>query len=331
MTETSPVRDAILVSHANPEDNEFALWLALKLANEGYRVWCDLTKLPGGETFWDDIEDVIRANAAKVIFVLSRTSNSKEGPLRELQLAQTVARREKLKDFVIPLLIDDLPHSDITIELGRVNVMPFQNSWAAGLATLLKKLEQTPVPKNPNFNRTAVNEWWRTNFSASRGVRDEEEVYLSNWFPIVSLPDHIYFHSLARSGIGKVEAASELPFAAFQEGISLITFARAEDFKDQLGSELYIAEPSDPFEVQALLADKNSNLGKSLFRLLRIAWEQSMRQRDLPLHVLANEAKSFYFTKDRVPGDKVFFPGVEGKETFRSMVGYSTRKNPKTG
>ena len=37
-------RDTLLLSHANPEDNEFTLWLALQLANEGYRVWCDLTK-----------------------------------------------------------------------------------------------------------------------------------------------------------------------------------------------------------------------------------------------------------------------------------------------
>ena len=40
---------------------------------------------------------------AKVLYVLSRTSNAKDGPLRELQLAQSIARKEKLKDFVIPL------------------------------------------------------------------------------------------------------------------------------------------------------------------------------------------------------------------------------------
>ncbi|HET6179083.1 MAG TPA: hypothetical protein VFE61_19295 [Candidatus Sulfotelmatobacter sp.] len=43
------MRDTLLLSHANPEDNEFTLWLALQLANDGYRVWCDLTKLLGGE------------------------------------------------------------------------------------------------------------------------------------------------------------------------------------------------------------------------------------------------------------------------------------------
>jgi len=88
MTEPAPVkqaRDTLLLSHANPEDNEFTLWLALQLANEGYRVWCDLTKLLGGEVFWDDIEEVIKTRAVKVLYVLSRTSNAKDGPLKELR------------------------------------------------------------------------------------------------------------------------------------------------------------------------------------------------------------------------------------------------------
>jgi hypothetical protein len=37
----------------------------LQLANEGCRAWCDLTKLLGGEVFWDDIGEVINAAALK--------------------------------------------------------------------------------------------------------------------------------------------------------------------------------------------------------------------------------------------------------------------------
>lgn len=69
-------RDTVLLSHANSEDNEFTLWLALQLANEGYRVWSDLTKLLGGETFWDDIEAVIRDIAVKVLYVLCQSRSS---------------------------------------------------------------------------------------------------------------------------------------------------------------------------------------------------------------------------------------------------------------
>jgi len=57
---SSGVRNMIFVSHANPEDNLFTRWLALRLAREGYPVWSDLTKLLGGEDFWRDIEVAIR-------------------------------------------------------------------------------------------------------------------------------------------------------------------------------------------------------------------------------------------------------------------------------
>jgi hypothetical protein len=325
-----PKRDTLLLSHANPEDNEFTLWLTLQLANEGYRVWCDLTKLLGGEVFWDDIEEVIKTRAVKVLYVLSRISNAKDGPLKELHFAQGLAKREKLKDFVIPLHIDDLPHADVTIEITRINTVPFAQSWGVGLAKLLEKLQEDGVPKDPKFNRTAVNEWWRTQYSAEQGLRPEPEEYLSNWFP-VTLPSHIYFHSLSRRTIGVVEVPPVLPYPAVQDGTFLITFAEAADFDGQLGPEMYIAQASKPLEVANLLEDPKSTFGKHLFQLLRLAWEQMLAERSLPVYELANKAKCFYFPKDRVPNDKVFFTGVDGERTYRAMVGYSTRTNPTTG
>ena len=78
------MRDMLFISHANPEDNEFTRWLALRLAGEGFPVWCDLTQLLGGEDFWTDIEDAIRRRTAKFLYVLSTHSNPKPGPLAEL-------------------------------------------------------------------------------------------------------------------------------------------------------------------------------------------------------------------------------------------------------
>lgn len=326
---TNVQRDTILLSHANPEDNEFTLWLALQLANEGYKVWCDLTKLLGGEVFWDDIEAVLRQSAVKVLYVLSRSSNSKDGPLRELHLAQGLARREKLKDFVIPLHIDDLPHGDVTIELTRVNSAGFERSWAAGLASLLEKLELDAVPKSAAFDRSAVNQWWRTQFSASAGVRREEESYLSNWFPILSLPTDVYYHPLSRRGIGKIEITEGLPYPAYQDGISLVTFAEASDFDNRLGTGFYIPEGSKTVNVAKLREE--TDFGKGFFRLLRMGWEQLIAERKFPVYELAGGAKTLYFKKDRIPSDKAFFTGVDGQKTYRSMVGYSTRKNPTTG
>lgn len=48
------LKDIIFISHATPEDNEFAIWLASRLENAGYNVWIDKNELIGGEEFWDD-------------------------------------------------------------------------------------------------------------------------------------------------------------------------------------------------------------------------------------------------------------------------------------
>lgn len=95
----------LFISQALPEDNEFTRWLVLRLAREGYPVWCDLTKLLDGEDCWSDIEDAIRNRTTKFLFVISRISNEKLGVLQELALAKRVGKGRE--DFVIPLEIDD--------------------------------------------------------------------------------------------------------------------------------------------------------------------------------------------------------------------------------
>ena len=100
----------LFISHALPEDNEFTRWLALRLAKEGYPVWCDLTNLLGGEDFWRDIQDAIQNRATKFLFVHSRNSNDRPGVLQELALAKRVGKERH--DFVIPLKIDDLSNEE---------------------------------------------------------------------------------------------------------------------------------------------------------------------------------------------------------------------------
>ena len=39
---TALTRDAIFISHANPEDNDFTVWLGARLTAAGYEVWADV-------------------------------------------------------------------------------------------------------------------------------------------------------------------------------------------------------------------------------------------------------------------------------------------------
>ena len=51
-------RDHIFLSYAT-EDWQLCEWLGRRLAAEGYAIWCDRLKMPGGENWPNDIEIAI--------------------------------------------------------------------------------------------------------------------------------------------------------------------------------------------------------------------------------------------------------------------------------
>ena len=62
----------MFISHATPEDNEFAIWLASRLEMLGYKTWIDKQHLLGGERMWQEIQTIIEYNAIKILFVYSK-------------------------------------------------------------------------------------------------------------------------------------------------------------------------------------------------------------------------------------------------------------------
>jgi hypothetical protein len=330
------MREYLFISHASPEDNVFTLWLALQLAKEGYPVWCDLTKLLGGEEVWKDIENVIRNDTLKFIYVASRTSNTKKNPLKELTVADNVARDFELEEFVIPALIDDLPPREVNIQLSLINAIRFTDGWARGLKALLEKLEKIRFPKSPKFTPGAVASWWKEQFNAQHTILSQPEEYLSNWFKIERLPEKVHFHILYDSLGLKAEVRTELPFPAFQHNNYLVTFAGAGDFEGKLGGYVRIAD-THSFPTQDLIEGK---LDKKILRrkesrdfvvrLLRMGWESMLRRRGLPIHEMANDTRCFYFTKGLVEHDTISFRNVN-KTSFRQVVGYRTVKSIATG
>jgi hypothetical protein len=320
----------VLISHANPEDNDFSRWLALQLANDGYGVWCDLTKLLGGEDFWRDAEEAIRSRTIKFLYVLSRTSNEKDGPRNELQIARNVARQDKsLHDFIVPVHIDDLPHSDFNVLLTSLNAIPFRESWARGYTQLLELFEREKVFKNPKFNPQAVSKWWRARFSAERGLNAEPDSYLSNLLPILAMPDSLWLHTLAPTRTGRaVEPEHRLGFAGFMDGLDVVTFASADDIQPTLGDSVTLWN-SNSFAVSEVL-DGTSSLdpGKGryfLSRLMRESWERWIGSTGLGVYPLSNKAQCYFFIKGDQPKFEIPFKTPEGKSTRRSVVGYATQ------
>lgn len=315
----------VFVSHANPEDNDFSLWLSLQLGKHGYPVWCDLTRLLGGEDFWSDIEVAIRDGTAKFILVLSRNSNQKGGPLQELSVALAAARRRDLKDFIIPVRIDDLPFQDLNIQLHRLNAIDFSGSWETGLKQLLAKLERDGVAKDPRFTPSSVSAWWAGGGGPGQDVLHVPEEYLSNWFHIESLPETLFVHSLPP--FVTFESLKVLPFPFRRVGNLVICFARGEDIDRHLDGGIRVLET---WEVETLKfldgLDGDVRIGKEecrrvLVHLLRRGWQQFVRSVGM-WERRVKSSSDFYLTLGWLDRDRVAVPPGLGGSSSRALVGY---------
>ena len=97
---TARTRDAIFISHANPEDNAFTVWLGARLTAAGYEVWADVLRLRGGQDWQRLLEDALRHRACKVLLVGTEHGVRKQGVRNEIQIAHTVSRRIGDEEFV---------------------------------------------------------------------------------------------------------------------------------------------------------------------------------------------------------------------------------------
>jgi TIR domain len=123
------VRDVVFITHAAPEDNEFAVWLAAKLAMAGYRVWVDKHRLHGGDDFWDEIDQVLRNDSIKQIVVFTQHVR-KPGAKKEMAIGAIVANRLRDQKFMIPIRVDDVAFSDAPPEFVRGNILNAHPNWS---------------------------------------------------------------------------------------------------------------------------------------------------------------------------------------------------------
>ena len=322
MLTLDPIRDTVFIGHANPADNQFTTWLALQLANHGYKVWCDLVQLVGGEDFWKDIEEALRTRTAKHIYVLSSTSNKASGCLNELAVSTSVAKKHHLGDFVIPVRIDAISYDDMNIEMKRLNAIDASSGWANALARLLEKLEKDQVPQTTG-QHDAVNAFWREQFDGASSVSAKPDELVSNYFPIRELPDTVYLHASSRAD--KINPAV-LPYPAFRHQGHLISFAP----KDHLQNiPLYIVSTraiSTTDYLRGATGDRPIDpvdASRHVTRLLRIAWERTLRG-TLRERGFSNKRLAYYHEAASERGKELPFVDISGKQTTRAVVGYRT-------
>jgi hypothetical protein len=283
-----PHRRVVFISHANPEDNTFTLWLCARLVCAGYEVWSDVTNLMGGEEFWDTIEEAIRRHAVKVVAVLSRRSQIKKGVLGEINCAVSVERSDGIDSFVIPVRIDDLPFNEVRANLARKNIIDFEANWATGLSQLLSVFERDGVPRTKSQGADELAVWCREHLRSTVHLQNVPETLISNWLRISKLPNYVRLHNVDRSVEQITYVAEGLKFPTFRYLRLLGSFAKAEDLQSEISPVNILAEayciPIDRFlsggppELPGLRAREAQNFVSSL---LRQGWNDHAKSKGL--------------------------------------------------
>ena len=192
------MRDTLFISHATPQDNDFSIWLASRLEMLGYKTWIDKNGLLGGEPFWQTIQNVIKNDAVKILFVYSKNirdanENLKVGIDKELSYAESIASQEQIDDFIIPLRIDNSQFNAF-IGSNRLNHIPFETNWADGLKQLLKKLEKDNVPKATDIKESSFSEWYENEYISNCSIIDRNELFYTSWWQVAEMPQKFYMH-----------------------------------------------------------------------------------------------------------------------------------------
>ena len=325
-------RCLVFISHANPEDNEFASWLGTRLTAAGYEVWADVLKLLGGETFWRDIGNAIKEEAAVVIVALSHASYQKDGVLDEIALAVGTGRKLDKDQFVIPVRLDTLSFSDFPEQLIRLNAIDFSSNWADGLSTLLKILKETQIPQSTDDFGEALAAWQQFKLRQSASTSDTPESIFSNWFQISFLPSHINFSRFKAS-----QKAMERAFSEFQSPTApyerlAVSFADTATLQKELSSNIplehaYRVSLEEFLNGQATDGPQISwwDARNMVTGLLRQAWEHFMRSQELLLCEFAH-GSAWFIPLDLIEGNIAAFQDENGKRRRRRLVGRSEKR-----
>lgn len=318
-------RQAIFISHATPEDNALARWLALQLSARGYVTWCDVVKLLGGEDWWKDIETSIKEHSCKFLHLASNKSVTKAGVLRELDLALSVA--EPPSRFIVPIRVDNVPWGAFPREIGaKLNSIDFSKGWAPGLAKLLELLAEDGVPSRSGDSRALVADFWRTSYPAHEGVSQSYQAYTSNWFPLDELPIEINFHHIGLTK-QKIDTA-KFEYPAERNGEYLVSFANATTLGSEPGMRRIRITETKVVALEQFLAGRIEFLNiheneahKHLISILRSAWENALPSSGFRPYELANGHFCFWLPQGFMKNDEATFLGVDGKQRRRALVG----------
>ncbi|MDE0261311.1 MAG: toll/interleukin-1 receptor domain-containing protein [Bryobacterales bacterium] len=331
MTETG--RDAIFISHANPEDNAFTVWLGARLTAAGYQVWADILRLRGGQDWQRRLEGCLRNKAFKVLLVGTEEGVKKQGVRNEVQIAHSVGQRIGDPDFVIPLRLTDF---DAPFLIAHAQYIDFKRIWADGLAELLETLEQSHgVPRRRDRSGEVVDSWKQIHMRHGQSLRAKSESLVSNWLRIEELPEAVSLYDfrgpVSLEDAGRKKTSATWPVVPFRRGF--LAFCPPRDLQDHFGPSLPLKIVGEIGTVEFLddgWPDQDIEKwdAHNLFgSLVRQALESTLRAKLLSSHELANNQLAWWGNVRDVPSGQIGFSWRGGLRGRRQIVGYSAKRH----
>jgi hypothetical protein len=325
------LRRVVFISHANPQDNDFTVWLGTRLATAGYEVWSDLTRLIGGEETWQDIDETIRQRCATVILVLSREGVKKPGLRSELAIADAVARKLSRPEFLLPVKIDDLPFDEVPPQVMPRNIIDFSHGWAAALERVLKALERDKIPRAGSDSAATLDQWVRSRTAQGKVLAPTTETLQSNWFPMLAVPERLNFFEIRRPLKSPLEVhalAKEVSWPAAGYLRLLVGFANLGDFEAELRERTPI-RTAYSVGLEEFLAGRSKDgpyieireARKLVTNLMRQAWEKTAKARGFEEYRDADGASVWWVPNGLLSDNIGRFLRPDGRRGWRQLVG----------
>lgn len=303
------LQDHLFIGYAL-EDGVFARWLTLRLATEGYKVWCDQIKLLGGESYPKNIRKAIRESTFRFLAVISKYSIDKDNPLKERTLATKVGEVRGIDDFLIPLNLDGSRAADLDLLTTDITYIPFHKGWAAGLTQLMTKLQRINAPKVLPEGKQAVVSWLNT---VEKFVEKKQERIWSNIIPIIQFPGEI--HRYYVTNIVK-PAEDNWPIYTKSKNVAWAFGPPGRDAPLQ-ARETRMANWTTELEVDDL---DTFHIASGILRqaIQNFCIRKGMR--------FSESRKDIYFPFGMFPNDKLTYKRFDGKSVYVKAVGRKTIK-----
>jgi hypothetical protein len=348
-------RNIIFIGHASPEDDDFTIWLASRLQLLGYEVWIDKEQLLGGEKFWQDIDLIIRNKAIKYLLVYSKNicqkddnnvpipGKLKDGVSKEFNLADSIAKQNKLNDFIILLNIDGSDYN-LFIDAPRLNQIPFFGNWADGFNQLLKKLKKDKITKDNNAIDSNFGDWYSNKYLHINNVERKNEplLYYSNWWEI-KLPEYLFLYKLENEEQAREISFQQNDFPMTRIGSTISSFEEYERFEITYQEKQLSIYPVGIYRIavndilmgiDSINYPTQKDCENNLKYLLNRVFHIIMKNRGLFWYEMANKKKAYFYTFESLSKGKVHFsyPYVSEKSKYKykwkNIIGeYSTLGN----